>query len=120
MVFTIYVSFIYIYKYESKINYFNKLSVSSSLPYSSSSEYSSLFSMLPLMFHLFRNLPHIYKIVNILFVILGRSMPLSLILKVKIKTFLNYVFSKTVSAVNVKRLVMMIKMKTANGYKENS
>ena len=33
---------------------------------------------------------------------------------------LNYVFSKTVSAVNLKRLVMMIKKKTSNGDKENN
>ena len=57
--FTIYSSFIYIYKYETKINYFNKLSASSSssLPYSFSSEYSSSFSKLPTTFHIFWQCP---------------------------------------------------------------
>ena len=67
----------------------------------------------------FVNPTQIYKTPNILFVILHRSMPLSCILKVKKNMFLNYVFSKNVSVVNVKRLVMMIKIKIANGDKEN-
>ena len=50
----------------------------------------------------FDNVHHIYKVPNILFGILRRSIPLSCILKLKKKyMFLNYMFSKTVSAVNI-------------------
>ena len=95
------------------------MSSSSSLAYSSSSKYFSSFSFLPPRFHLFRQSHSDLQNSEHPICDFAQKHAIVLHFESEKNMFLNYVFSKNVSVVNVKRLVMMIKIKIANGDKEN-